>query len=139
MEISGPGHILVRNGLPFNKYEVVERLRTPKGTLANFYFFDKYADAELYYHYLLQVNGVNDIDKAIANKRTYLWEKEELIAFKGTLDLSILENAVKKLEFIKDTVFYEAIPQKRTPQRQKGPIDTPEQQKWHEKFLRYEI
>ena len=36
MEISGPGHILVRNGLPYDKYEVVTRLRTPKGTLANF-------------------------------------------------------------------------------------------------------
>lgn len=108
MEISGPGHILVRNGLPFDKYEVVERLRTPKGTLATFYFFDKYKDAEVYYHYLLQVHGVEDIDKAIANKRTYLWEKEELREFKASLDLTVLENAVAKLSFIKDEQFYPA-------------------------------
>lgn len=108
MDISGPGHILVRNGLPYDKYEVVTRLRTPKGTLANFYFFDKYKDAETYYLYLLQVNGVNDIDKAIANKRTYLWEKEELREFKASLDLTILENAVKNLKFDTDEQFYPA-------------------------------
>lgn len=108
MEISGPCHILVRNGLPYDKYEIVTRLRTPKGLLATFYFFDKYKDAEVYYHYLLQVEGVANIDKAINNKRTYLWEKEELREFKASLDLTILENAVKKLKFETDEQFYPA-------------------------------
>ena len=98
MEISGPGHVLVRNGLPFNKYEVVERLRTPKGTLATFYFFDKYKDAEVYYQVPAEY-GVESID--IANKRTYLWEKEELREFKASLDLTVLEKAVAKLKFEK--------------------------------------
>lgn len=108
MEISGPSHILVRNGIPYNKYEVVTRLRTPKGTLVNFYFFDKYKDAETYYMYLHQVYGVEDIDKAIANKRTFLWEKEELKAFKATLDLKTLEDAVKNIKFETDKQFYPA-------------------------------
>lgn len=108
MEISGPGHILVRNGLPYDKYEVVTRLRTPKGTLANFYFFDKYKDAETYYLYLHQVYGIEEVDKAIANKRTYLWEKQELKEFKASLDLTILENAVKALKFETEEHFYPA-------------------------------
>lgn len=108
MEISGPCHVLIRNGLIYDKYEVVERLRTPKGVLANFYFFETKDEAEVYYNYLLQVHGVEELDRTIANKRTYLWEKEELIAFKKTLDLSILEKAVKKIKFTKEEEFIPA-------------------------------
>lgn len=108
MEITGPSHVLVRNGFICDKYEVVTRLRTPKGTLATFYFFDKYKDAETYYMYLHQVYGIQEVDKAIANKRTYLWEKEELKEFKASLDLTVLENAVKTLKFDKDEQFYPA-------------------------------
>lgn len=108
MEISGPCHVLVKNGVIINKYEIVTRLRTPKGTAATFYLFDKEKDAETYYNYLIQVYGVQDLDKTIANKRTYQWERDELVEFKATLDLSILENAVKKLNFDKVEEFYPA-------------------------------
>lgn len=141
MEVSGPDKVLLKNGLPFNKYEVVTRERTPKGTTATFYYFDRYADAELYYQYLLQVIGIQNLEKTINNKRTFLWEKKELQEFLDTIDRSILEEAIKDLIFIKETRFFEAIPPKKPtkPERPRHPEDSEEHMRWKAKFFKYEI
>lgn len=141
MEVSGPDKVLLKDGLPFNKFEVVTRVRTPKGTTATFYYFDRWADAELYYHYLLQVIGINNLEKTINNKRTFLWEKKELQEFLDTIDQSILEEAVKDLHFTTETKFFEAIPPKHPnkPERPRHPEDTEEHVRWKAKFLKYEI
>ena len=139
MEVSGPTKVLMKDGYPVNLYEVVIRRRTPKGTTATFYLFKREAEAEIYYQYLLQVIGVEDLDKTIANKRTFEWERQELVQFRNTLDLTELEDAVKGLHFEQNTVFYPAIGKHKRVLTPKPPIDTEERIKWHKRFQNYQI
>lgn len=107
MEISGPSLVLVKNGKPFNKYEVSTRVRTPKGVKTDLYWFNKQKDAELYIEYLVQVRGLQEMEETLRSKRTYLWEKQELLEFRETLDLTTLPEKVKKLKFTHESVFVE--------------------------------
>lgn len=139
MEVTGPAIILLRDGYPVRLYEVVTKRKTPKGTSATHYYFKDSADAETYYNYLLQVAGIEQLDRTINNKRTFEWEREELIEFRKTLDLSILENEVKGIKFEENTIFYPAVGKQKRIYAPKPPIDTEERVKWHKKFQNYQI
>ena len=97
MEVRGPCLVTFKNGKPCNLYEVGTTEMTPKGYSNTMYYFDNWDDAETYVHYLYQVAGVLDNKRKLKSKKMAAWEKEEIRAFLATLDLSILENAVKNL------------------------------------------
>lgn len=107
MDISGPCFVKIKNGIPFNKFEVAVRRRTPKGVQTTFFWFDKEEDADVYRAYLIQVEGLEDLDATIRSNRTYLWEKRELQAFRDSLDVDELPNKVRDLKFTTETVFVE--------------------------------
>lgn len=99
MELSGPSFCQIKDGYPCNKWIITTHERTPKGTVYDTYFFSTKADAEKYFLYLQQCIGVEDLKKKIRNPRTFKWERKEYQDFYDSLDLSILENAVKDLKF----------------------------------------
>lgn len=97
MEVRGPCLVTFKNGKPCHLYEVGTTEITPKGYQNIMYYFDNWDDAETYVHYLYQVAGVLDNQKKLKSKKMAAWEKAEIRAFLATLDLSVLENAIKKL------------------------------------------
>ena len=108
MELSGPSYCQIKDGLPCNKWMLTAHERTPKGTTYDIYLFAKKDDAETYLKYLQQCIGVDDLLKKINNPRTFKWEKEEYQEFYNSLDLTVLENAAKKIKFETDHKFYPA-------------------------------
>lgn len=105
MEIRGPCFYPIKNGEPFNKYEVLASETTPKGIITDKYYFDSKDDAELYLRFLLQEDGLKSINKTISSPRTYIWEKNEYKAFKASIDWGELRFKVKNLRFTKETTF----------------------------------
>lgn len=108
MELSGPSFCQIKDGYPCNKWMITAHERTPKGTTYDIYLFTSRDDAETYLQYLQQCIGVADIQKKIHNTRTYKWEVEEYKTFLASLDLTVLEEAAKKLKFETDHKFYPA-------------------------------
>lgn len=108
MELSGPSFCQIRNGYPCNKWLITTHERTPKGTSYETYLFTSKADAETYFLYLQQCIGVEDLVKKIHNPRTFKWEKKEYEEFYQSLDLTVLENAVKNIKFEQEHNFYPA-------------------------------
>lgn len=107
MDISGPCFVVIKNGMPFNKYEVAVRTKTPKGVQTTYYWFKRLQDAELYRLYLIQVEGLKDLDSTISSNRTYHWERKELETFRDSLDLETLPRKVQNIVFTTETVFVE--------------------------------
>ena len=99
MNVSGPCLVIVKNGVPFNKYEVVATKTSPLCITAEAFYFDNQDDAELYVKYLQREAGKEDIDKLLASDRTFLWEKKEYETFRDSIDWDELKNAVKDLKF----------------------------------------
>jgi len=97
MEVRGPCLITFRNGQPCRIYEVGTTEMTPKGYSNTMYYFDNWDDAETYVRYLYQVAGVADNHRKLRSKKIAAWEKAEIRAFLATLDLSVLEDAIKDL------------------------------------------
>lgn len=108
MELSGPSYCQIKDGLPCNKWMLTAYERTPKGTAYDIYLFAKKDDAEIYLKYLQQCIGVADLKKKITNPRTFKWEREEYQTFLDSLDLTVLENAAKKIKYETDHKFYPA-------------------------------
>lgn len=104
---------MIKNGLPFNKYEVVCSESTPKGISSDCYYFNNKRDAEIYILYLYQLEGVKDIERLLHSNRTHLWEKREFEEFLATLDLEKLPNRVKKIQFTTEHHFVEKLPRKK--------------------------
>ena len=99
MNVSGPCFVIVKNGAPFNKYEVVATESSPLCITTEAFYFESKSDAELYVRYLRQEAGLKDIDKLLSSDRTFKWEKEEYREFKNSIDWDELRNAVKGLKF----------------------------------------
>lgn len=108
MELSGPSFCQIKDGQPCNKWMITSWERTPKGTSYQIYYFVLKDDAETYLSYLQQCIGVDDIKKKIKNPRTFKWEKAEYQEFLDSLDLSVLEDAIKGLKFEQEHKFYPA-------------------------------
>jgi len=107
MELSGPSFVIVKNGRLINKYELIARVRTPKGIKSTLYYFNTPEDAEIYRLYLIQQQGEKDLNKLIHSPRTHMWERKEYEAFKESIDWKELPAKVKKLKFTSETVFVE--------------------------------
>lgn len=107
MELSGPSFVIVKNGRLINKYELIERIRTPKGIQSTLYYFDTEEDAETYRLFLIQKKGEEELDRLICSNRTHKWERREYEAFKDTIDWAELPNKVKKIKFTSEEVFVE--------------------------------
>lgn len=99
MSVSGPCFVSIKNGVPFNKYEVVSTAKTPLCIITEVFYFDKEPDAELYVKYLQQEEGLKDINKILSSDRTFKWEKDEYREFKDSINWDVLRNAVKGLHF----------------------------------------
>ena len=97
MEVRGPCLLTFHNGQPCHIYEVGTTEITPKGYVNIMYYFDNWDDAETYVHYLYQVAGIADNQRKLRSKKIAAWEKAEIREFLASLDLSVLENAVKDL------------------------------------------
>ena len=99
MNVSGPCFVIMKNGAPFNKYEVVATETTPLCITTEAFYFEDKNDAELYVRYLQQEAGLKDINKLLASDRTFKWEKDEYEEFKNSIDWGELRTAVKDLKF----------------------------------------
>ena len=99
MNVSGPCFVVMKDGATFNKYEVVATQKTPLLIIAEAFYFDKEADAELYVKYLQREAGLKDINKLLSSDRTFKWEKEEYRDFKDTIDWDEYKRLVKDLKF----------------------------------------
>ena len=104
MNISGPCLVIVKNGAPFNKYEIAVTQTTPLEIITTLYYFDVKDDAEVYLLYLNQEAGERELNKLLSSDRTFKWEKEEYRQFMGTIDWAALKNKAKKIKFTKETV-----------------------------------
>lgn len=99
MSVSGPCFVSIKNGVPFNKYEVVSTVKTPLCIITEVFYFEKEPDAELYVKYLQQEEGLKNINKILSSDRTFKWEKDEYREFRDSVDWSVLRNAVKDLKY----------------------------------------
>lgn len=98
MELSGPCFVIVKNGRLINKYELIARVRTPKGIQSTMYYFDTPEDAEIYREYLIQKEGAKELDRVIHSERTYLKDKKEYEEFRDSIDWATLPTKVKKIK-----------------------------------------
>lgn len=98
MELSGPCFVIVKDGLTINKYELVARVRTPKGTFNTLYYFNNEEDADIYKMYLFQQEGAKELNRLISSERTYKHEKRDYRAFRDSVDWETLPNRVKKMD-----------------------------------------
>lgn len=106
MNVSGPCFVIIKNGEPFNKYEVVATTKTPLSIIAEAFYFDNVKDAELYVKYLQREAGLKEINKLLSSNRTFKWEKEEYSEFKNSIDWDEYKSQVKNLKFeYKRTVY----------------------------------
>lgn len=107
MELSGPSFVIVKNGKLINKYELIARVRSPKGIQSTLYYFNTEKDAELYRQYLIQCEGLKSLDKAITSRRIFNWERKEYEDFKESIDWDELPAKIKDIKFTSETVFVE--------------------------------
>lgn len=107
MSISGPCFVPIKNGKPFNKYELVWVVKTPKGTKATKYYLRTKEAAERYLVYLQHLEGQEIIEAALRSSRTYKWEKDEYIAFRDSIDWKSIEKDIKHFKVITETTFIE--------------------------------
>lgn len=105
MSISGPCFCPIKNGRPFNQYELVWVERTPKGYKTTKYYLRTKKAAELYCQYLQQLEGKEIIKGVLNSKRTYNWEKEEYEQFRDSIDWDTLPKKIKRLKVITETTF----------------------------------
>lgn len=99
MNISGPCLVIIKNGEPFNKYEVVATETTPLCINTEVFYFDNKDDAELYVLYLQREAGLKDINKLLSSDRTFLWEKHEYEEFKKTIDWNEYKDKIKSIKY----------------------------------------
>lgn len=99
MNISGPCLVIIKNGEPFNKYEVVTTETTPLCINTEVFYFNNKDDAELYVLYLQREKGKKDIEKILHSDRTFLWEKKEYEDFKETIDWNEYKDKIKNIKF----------------------------------------
>lgn len=107
MDISGPCFCPIKDGRPFNKYEIVCRETVPKGIESTKYYFNTEEEAETYLLFLLQQDGLKEIDKVLSSKRSYKWEKLEYIKFRDSIDWEELPRKIKNMDIITEHVFVE--------------------------------
>lgn len=99
MNVSGPCFVIIKNGEPFNKYEIVATENSPLCVTTEAFYFEKEDEAELYKKYLLQEAGLKNINKLLASDRTFKWEKDEYRTFRDSINWDDLREAVKGLKF----------------------------------------
>ena len=102
MKLSGPCHVSMHNGIPMDKWLVSKSYIRNHQITTECYYFNTEEAAEIYYLYLQQEIAREDLEKTIKSKKTYQWEKKELLEFKKTLDFSVLENKIKDITFSKE-------------------------------------
>lgn len=107
MDIRGPCFYKIRNGQPFNKYEILASKNTPKGIYTTKYWFDTEEDAETYLRYLYQCNGHHQLETLMHSDRTYKWEKAEYQKFIDSIDWNELPDKIKNIKFQTETTFVE--------------------------------
>lgn len=97
MEISGPSHVLYRDGKPADSYLVTSTEKTMTEIKVWSYYFDNPEDAELYLRYLQQEEGMKNLNRVLASKKVPDYEKKDYRAFKDSIDTTILIEIAKKL------------------------------------------
>lgn len=102
MKLTGPCHVLMHNGVPMDKWLVNKSYVRNQQITTESYYFNTENEAETYFLFLQQEIAREDLEKTIKSKKTYQWERNELLEFKKTLDFSILENKIKNITFIKE-------------------------------------
>lgn len=104
MDISGPCHVLMREGKECDLYLVTTRESCPTGIKVTNYFFETNKEAETYIPYIYQLYGIDGLHKKIHSKKTAKWEKKEYLDFLHSIDQSTLENAVKDINVFTETI-----------------------------------
>lgn len=108
MSISGPCFCPIKNGVPFNKYEVVLTTRTLKGIVSELWYFDTEEDAEIMVAFLKQKKGLAEIEAVLGSRKRSREEKSSYKDLLDSLDTTTLPNKVKTLHFTHKKVFVEA-------------------------------
>lgn len=103
MSVSGPCFVIMKDGVSFNKYEVTHTVQTPLLIKTDSFYFDNKDDAETYFLFLQQEEGEKELNKTINCDRTFLYEKEELIAFRNSINWDELRDKVKKMSYFTQT------------------------------------
>ena len=107
MKLTGPCYVAVHLGKPCGKWQINRTsVRNHRITTESYYFNTK-EEAETYFLYFQQEIAREDLEKTIKSKKTYQWERRELLEFKKTLDFSVLENKIKGITFTKETNYCE--------------------------------
>ena len=105
MDVSGPCLVVVKDGQPFNKYELIaeDKQFHLGGSFWISYYFNTIEDADLYLLFLIQEIGRKTLNQQINSKRTV--DRTSLIEFRKTLDFKTLQDKVKGIDFIKEVKF----------------------------------
>lgn len=104
MDISGPCHVLMREGKECDLYLLTTREPCLLGTKVINYYFDTEKDAETYIPYIYQVYGIKSLNKKVHSSKLAHWEKKEYGSFLDSIDTSILENLVKDIKVTTETI-----------------------------------
>lgn len=105
VSVSGPCLVLIKNGVPFNKYEVVKSARTLEGMVNEKWYFDSFEEAEIMTLYLQQLEGVADVEAILRSKKRSRQEKNEYQEMLNTMDLNTLPALAKQLNPVYEKVF----------------------------------
>ena len=107
MKLTGPCYVAVHLGKPCGKWQVNRSFVRNHRITTESYYFNTQEEAETYFLYFQQQIAREDLEKTIKSKKTYQWERKELLEFKKTLDFSVLENKIKDITFTKETNYCE--------------------------------
>lgn len=103
MDISGPCHVLMKEGKECDLYLITTRELCQLGIKVTNYFFQTNEDAERYMSYIYYVYGVEDLNNKIHSKKTAVWERKEYLDFLNSINSSEIENDVKDINFFVET------------------------------------
>ena len=105
MSVSGPCLVIIKNGVPFNKYEVVKSARTVEGIVSEKWYFDSEDEAEIMSLYLQQLEGLEDVEMILRSKKRSKQEKTEYQEMLDTMDLERLPALVKQFHPVYEKAF----------------------------------
>lgn len=98
MDISGPSHVLFRDGKPSDIYLVTATTNTMMDICVTSYYFQTVEEAELYLKYLQQVDGLKELSRILRSKKIPEYEKKGYREFKDSLQPEILETIAKGIK-----------------------------------------
>lgn len=107
MEISGPCRVIIKDGIPFNKYQITieKKNYALSGSFWTNYYFETDEDANLYLLFLYQEEGLKFLNQQINSSKTFAADKKEYKDFRDSIDFSELSVKVRSVVFTKEDYF----------------------------------